>query len=225
MEFNIKGKQVNKKEREYLKSLGMKWCGKCQQALLMEDFTKDQYKCKSCSKISHSRWQEHNENYFKRYREINKQRRAEYNAKWYKKNKSKALETKSKWRARQRKANPEFNIQNSLRCRMHGTIIKGYKSDSTLALLGCSFEDCREHLESLWHKGMNWQNYGLNGWHIDHIIPCSFFDLTKASEQKVCFNWKNLQPLWRTDNSVKSDKFPISIAMAILKYRHNELTL
>ena len=44
MEFNIKGKQVNKKEREYLKSLGMKWCGKCQQALLMEVDLLKQYK-------------------------------------------------------------------------------------------------------------------------------------------------------------------------------------
>ena len=55
---------------------------------------------------------------------------------------------------------------------------------------------------------MSWDNHGFGDdkWHIDHIIPCSNFDLTKKEEQKKCFNYKNLQPLWQKDNLSKGNK-------------------
>jgi hypothetical protein len=53
---------------------------------------------------------------------------------------------------------------------------------------------------------MTWQNYGYYGWHIDHIKPCASFDLRKPSEQRKCFHYSNLQPLWAKDNLQKSDK-------------------
>ena len=49
-----------------------------------------------------------------------------------------------------------------------------------------------------------WDNYGE--WHIDHIKPCAKFDLTKLEDQKKCFNYTNLQPLWAIDNYKKRDK-------------------
>ena len=42
---------------------------------------------------------------------------------------------------------------------------------------------------------MTWDNYG-GYWHIDHIIPCCRFDLTKEEEQLKCFHYTNLQPLF-----------------------------
>jgi hypothetical protein len=53
---------------------------------------------------------------------------------------------------------------------------------------------------------MSWENYGLYGWHIDHILPCSSFDLLKPEEQRKCFHWSNMQPLWARDNLRKSAK-------------------
>lgn len=41
---------------------------------------------------------------------------------------------------------------------------------------------------------------------IDHIRPCSSFDLTKTKEQYKCFNYTNLQPLWAKENLVKRSK-------------------
>lgn len=53
---------------------------------------------------------------------------------------------------------------------------------------------------------MSWENYGIRGWHIDHIKPCASFDLSIIEEQKECFHYTNLQPLWWHENLAKSDK-------------------
>jgi hypothetical protein len=52
---------------------------------------------------------------------------------------------------------------------------------------------------------MSWENHGRGGWHIDHIVPCALFDLTRPEQQKSCFNYKNLQPLWEKDNLIKGN--------------------
>ena len=68
-------------------------------------------------------------------------------------------------------------------------------------------DDLKKHLESLFQPGMSWENYGKFGWHIDHIIPKSFFQFTSTEdvEFKYCWSLDNLQPLWWRDNIVKSN--------------------
>ena len=51
---------------------------------------------------------------------------------------------------------------------------------------------------------MSWTNYGA--WHVDHIVSCKTFNLTKPEEQKKCFNYTNLQPLWAEINLKKHAK-------------------
>ena len=53
---------------------------------------------------------------------------------------------------------------------------------------------------------MSWFNYGVFGWHMDHIIPCSKFDLSRLDEQRKCFHFSNLQPMWAKENIKKSNK-------------------
>ena len=48
-------------------------------------------------------------------------------------------------------------------------------------------------------------NYGTI-WHLDHIIPCDWFDLTDINQLKACTHYTNLQTLLINDNSVKSNK-------------------
>ena len=52
---------------------------------------------------------------------------------------------------------------------------------------------------------MTWQNYG-RAWHIDHIIPCSAFDLTRPNQIRQCFHFTNLRPLWAKANLRKHAK-------------------
>jgi hypothetical protein len=73
-------------------------------------------------------------------------------------------------------------------------------------LLGCSIEEFKQYLQKQFKEGMTWSNYGQHGWVIDHIYPCCKFDLSIEEEQRECFNYKNLQPLWRKENSQKSGK-------------------
>jgi hypothetical protein len=57
---------------------------------------------------------------------------------------------------------------------------------------------------------MDWINYG-SYWHIDHIIPCTLYDLFLESEQKKCFNYRNLRPLEIKENFRKSNKFDLNL--------------
>lgn len=100
-------------------------------------------------------------------------------------------------------------LASRLRSRIRNAVIngKGIKSASTLELLGCSINEVRVHIESLWTDGMSWENYGTHGWHIDHIKPCAKFNLEDPEEQKKCFHYTNLQPLWAIDNYRKHDSY------------------
>ena len=79
------------------------------------------------------------------------------------------------------------------------------KAKSTLELIGCSISELRAHIEAQFKPGMTWANHGK--WHIDHIRPCASFNLTDPEQQRQCFNYKNLQPLWAEENLRKSDKW------------------
>jgi len=99
-----------------------------------------------------------------------------------------------------------YRIRRGLRSRIREAIKNGWRSASTLELIGCSISDLRLHLESKFRPGMSWDNYGRGGWEIDHVRPCASFDLTDPEQQKECFHFTNLQPLWAAENRAKSDK-------------------
>ena len=72
--------------------------------------------------------------------------------------------------------------------------------------LGCAINELKEHLKSMFVEGMTWENHAQDGWHIDHIKPCYTFDLRDPKQQKECFHYTNLQPLWWYDNLKKNRK-------------------
>ncbi len=108
-----------------------------------------------------------------------------------------------------KKTNPIYKLECNLRSRIISAINQKrsggtVKSAKTIELLGAPIETVYKHLEVQFKEGMNWENYGK--WHVDHILPCSSFDLSKSEEQFKCFNYKNLQPLWAIDNLKKHAK-------------------
>lgn len=74
-----------------------------------------------------------------------------------------------------------------------------------MELLGCPLDVAKNHIEKQFKDGMTWDNHGE--WHIDHIKPCASYDLNIPEEQKKCFHYTNLQPLWANENLSKSDKW------------------
>jgi hypothetical protein len=141
----------------------------------------------------------------KKWREDNRQRYLLSLADWRLRNKSRAHEQQRVCKAAQRKRDPLYRLELRLRWRLWSVVrgIKGY-TQKTRELLGCSLAELKSWLESQFQPGMSWSNYGL--WHIDHKIPCAAFDFSNESEQKACFHYTNLQPLWARENASKGSK-------------------
>jgi len=81
--------------------------------------------------------------------------------------------------------------------------IRGRSKNWSL-IFGCSGDEMKKHLEKQFTDGMSWDNYGLHGWHIDHISPLSLSTTLNDLLEKA--HYTNLQPLWAKDNIKKSNK-------------------
>ena len=183
----------------------MKVCSKCKRELPEDSFhihKRDglRSECKECESNRHK--EHYKKNRDKLLAQVNAYRKEEKNQlkikanklKWYTNNKEKLTRYK-----RDKYHNDlQYKLASLLRRRINQALHKSKKSKSTLKLLGCSLDDFKKHIESLWQEGMSWDNYGE--WHIDHKIPCATFDLTQEENQVKCFHYSNLRPLWRTDN-------------------------
>ena len=152
--------------------------------------------------------------YYKAYRERHPEKVKDIQKKAREKNKERNNNLVREWRKiNKKKRNEQYNkkmnevgslskLAHILRARIFVAIKKNNtkKTTKTSELLGCTVEQVRQHLELLFTEGMNWDNYGLHGWHIDHIKPLNMFDLTDPEQQKQCFHYTNLRPLWSSDN-------------------------
>lgn len=98
-------------------------------------------------------------------------------------------------------------IQSKLTNKIINAITRPTKGNQKLDFTGCSTEFLKQHIENQFKPGMTWENHGL--WHLDHIVPCTLFNLTNDWEAKSCFKWENLQPLWAAENLSKNDEFDL----------------
>ena len=120
---------------------------------------------------------------------------------WEKNNPDRKRVRQNEYRRKRRSSDAAFRIQENCRTRMWNALRGSIKAEKTFDLIGCSREELKSHLESLFEPWMNWDNYGR--WEIDHIIPCASFDLTDPIQQKKCFHYSNLQPLCSKENKLK----------------------
>ena len=105
--------------------------------------------------------------------------------------------------------NPQYRLAFNMRVLVRAAVKRGQtvKRGNTSKLIGCTSPQLVEHLEKNFQDGMNWENYRIDGWHVDHIRPCASFDLSDPEQQKACFNWRNLMPMWAKENIQKSDEY------------------
>lgn len=202
----------------------MKTCCDCKNQKNNSEFGKNkynkdglEYRCKSCRKekyknnkdeinkkrrLKQKEVYQKNKDKIKKYADSRRLEKAKYDSEYREQNKEKIRNYKKEWE-KNKKNDPVFKIKRNLRRRLNHVVAKTLKADKTFNLIGCSAEEFKLYLESKFLEGMSWQNYG-KGWHIDHIIPCSAFDLSKQEEQRKCFHFSNCQPLWKKDNLKKS---------------------
>lgn len=107
-----------------------------------------------------------------------------------------------------RNSDPAFAIADRLRRRINQVLsgAGGNKAGRLVELSGCSTSELVSHLERQFSPGMSWGN--RRQWHIDHIVPCSAFDLTDPAQQRVAFHYTNLRPVWSHENLSKQAKIP-----------------
>jgi len=177
-------KHKDKRQKYYLDNRDKR----IQQVKIWSENNKDKVKNNG------KRWRE--QNYFK-YREkinnwrINNPDRIKEYGKRY----------RSKYESRDKLNN---NIARKINCSLRGNK-KGHHWE---ALVGYSLDQLMCHLESLFTDGMSWNNYGKNGWSIDHIIPISLWSFSSYEDRefKQCWTLCNLQPLWFKDNCSKNNR-------------------
>ena len=200
---------------ECLNTIQTKICKICKKQKLILDFYKHKNlyhgKCKRCELELHKIWATNNKLHLQKYARnryhTNAKHREMIRISGYKyrnnpKNKS-IIKSKATIKARNYRKNARIRILQNLRRRLLFVLNGERKSNNTLNLIGCSHEQLIKHIESKFQIGMSWDNYGIRGWHIDHKKPCSLFDLSNSEEQKMCFHYTNLQPMWAEDNLKK----------------------
>jgi hypothetical protein len=206
----------------------MKVCRICKKEKSLASFqkrkkSKDGYsnECKCCSSEYQSNYRENNKKKIKeknkQWRENNKEKsdaiyakyrktekRRKVSREWARKNRKHITDS---WRERYNN-DIEFNLQIKLRRRIHSSLKnrKITKSNTNIKLLGCSYADLKKYIESKFTPGMTWDKVLKSEIHLDHIIPVDNFNLFDVEEQKRCFHYTNLQPLWGEENQQKKAK-------------------
>ena len=107
---------------------------------------------------------------------------------------------------RERRGNdPLFKLSHNIRVQIGKSFRNGgfNKKSKTAAILGCTFEEFHQHIESQFVGDMSWDLMG--DIHIDHRLPLSA--ATTQEEILALNHYRNLQPLWATDNLSKSDSY------------------
>ena len=204
----------------------MKICSRCKKNKSFSEFSKnkltiDGYKnrCKGCDKkLSKDYYQKNKirirlnqkDHYQKnkidilvRHREYKKQNKDkvfEYQKEYRSKNKDKMLEYQKEYQKKKYKENINYRLAKNLRNRLHKALQNNQKVGSAVKDLGCTIKELKVHLESNFQSGMVWDNWTINGWHIDHVKPLVNFDLTDRKQFLEACHYTNLCPLWAKEN-------------------------
>ena len=160
-------------------------------------------KCCTCKEWKSLEEYNHDENHWDKLRVECKSCMVKYR----KDNRRNIQDTMNIYERNRRKTDPDFKLMKTLRTRL-GRALKTQDAEKrlkTLDLTGCSVDFLWGWLTSKFKPGMTRENQGE--WHVDHVIPCDAWNLKDDEELKMCFNYRNLQPMWGAENLRKSAKY------------------
>jgi hypothetical protein len=176
----------------------VKICNQCNESKHLDDFTVKEKltgklfnQCRLCrsiySKILASRPE---------VKAVRREQKLQY---WIEK-KRELQPRRTTYMRKKRQDDPDFKIANVMRCTL-SYLLTG-KIKSTKKKIGCDANTLRKYISSQFVKGMSWGNYGE--WEVDLKIPVSKFNQLDKVEFENCWHYSNLQPLWKSDNRLKS---------------------
>ena len=205
----------------------LKKCSNCKEIKELSFFSVDKQKvcgrmsqCKSCknkiylqnktvivekAKVYYANKIAENPNFAKENYWKNPEKNRNQALVYYKNNKEKRNMYARAYSKKRRKEDINYKISVNIRTRLYVAIRNGYKKGSAIKDLGCSIEELKNYLFSLFSSEMNWNNYG-EYWHIDHKIPLSLFNLENVECFKKAVHYTNLQPLEKIANIKKGNK-------------------
>ena len=199
------------------KDIGVKKvCSRCKETKSTIHFNKDlkskdtfKASCKKCISAYNKEYNKNNNikrrKHAKEWKEENKERVNKYMLSYIDKNKQTIYKKSTEYHKKRYNSDPVFKLRRLLRDRIYKTLTTERITFKTKELLGCDFQYLKSYLSFQFTSKMSWENHGTY-WEIDHILPCSSFDLTDIEQQKQCFHYTNLQPLTKKDNRMKSNK-------------------
>lgn len=201
-----------------MKMNSQKKCTKCNISKDASDFIKKCGMCTPCRSIHRRIYREKNLERFKEkdriYHEKHKNTRNTKAAEYYQENKDKIQQQRKQQRQTNKNSILEMNKQKyyndwnhrlELICRQRIYKVSG-SSKNYKDLLGCSIDHLKRWFEfNLQIDNFTWEDYN-NEWEIDHVVPCSQFDITDDNQKYQCFNWRNMKPESKSFNKKKWTK-------------------
>lgn len=206
----------------------MKICTKCKENKGLDSFgkrapSKDglNYMCLDCcrekgrenysnNRLVYKKYRQEHKEERKIYLEENKEQFDEYNRNYHKEYRKRKLEElriyHRNYQKDKRKNDIIHKTKDRLRSRLNKAMkSKGWKKNYKFSeYIGCTLEELKKHIESLFGLDMSWENYGE--WHLDHKIPLA--SAKTVEDLYILCHYTNLQPLWAEDNLKKHDKMP-----------------
>lgn len=195
-----------------------KYCGKCYTTKKVSDFHRSFSMsdgcvpwCKICVAKYDKEYRQKNITKIrlqkKSYSIINKEKFKTYHKQWRQRNKEKVSSYAQKGRLRIL-SHPTQNLSCHMSHAIYMSLMANKNGKHWEGIVGYTTSQLKRHLQSQFTNGMTWQNYSKYGWHIDHIIPKSFFEYNSPDdvEFKMCWRLENLRPLWWRENLSKGCK-------------------
>ncbi len=192
--FKIRQKNVRKRRiKGDIKKIirCKKKCYLCYEEKNTKEFYKDKYSvdgytggCKKCIKKER----------FK-YNKNNKEKILLRRRKYYKENKEFVIKKNIEYEKNRRSIDEKYRIRRNIHAQF-GRFMKGNKSKKFEDYVGYSYDELIKYLNI---------SKKTKGFHVDHIIPKSLYNLKNEEEIRKCWSLKNLRLISEEENLLKGD--------------------